>query len=238
LALVNRYNIYAQGRNLNLALVERIALWVTKMLRMFGLGEGPVVDGGIGWGKEQSEQDSGAFNKTEVILPYLRVLSSFRDGVRRLAIENKEGAMKEILTLSDRLRDDDLIPLGVQLDDQDDGKALIKTDVDPEQLIRERDEKRGQADAKAAKKAAAKEAERQKQLQKLEKGKTSPSEIFRPPHVPEGTYSEWDAHGIPLTDGEGKPLSKNAAKKLQKDFANQQKAHQEYLEWQKSQTDA
>ncbi len=34
--------------------------------------------------------------------------------------------------------------------------------------------------------------------------------------MPEGTYSEWDAHGIPLTDGEGKPLSKNAAKKLQK----------------------
>ncbi len=32
------------------------------MLRMFGLGEGPVIDGGIGWGKEQSEQDSGAFN--------------------------------------------------------------------------------------------------------------------------------------------------------------------------------
>ncbi len=39
--------------------------------------------------------------------------------MRRLAIENEEGAMKEILTLSDRLRDDDLIPLGVQLDDQD-----------------------------------------------------------------------------------------------------------------------
>ncbi|KLO15365.1 cysteinyl-tRNA synthetase [Schizopora paradoxa] len=234
--LVSRYNVYAQGKDLNVSLVKRIALWETKMLRMFGLGEGPVVEGEIGWGKEQRDQGAEPINKTEVIMPYLRVLSSFRDGVRRLAIENKDGAMKEILTLSDRLRDDELLPLGVQLDDQDDGKALIKTDIDPEQLMRERDEKRAQADAKAAKKAKAKEEERKKQLQKLEKGKTPPSEMFKPPHVPEGTYREWDAQGIPLTDGEGNPLSKNAAKKAQKDFANQQKAHQEYLEWQKSQT--
>lgn len=103
--------------------------------------------------------------------------------------------------------------------------------------MRERDEKRAQAEAKAAKKAKAKEEERKKQLQKLEKGKTPPSELFKPPHVPEGTYREWDAQGIPLTDGEGNPLSKNAAKKVQKDYGNQQKAHQEYLEWQKLQTD-
>ena len=102
--------------------------------------------------------------------------------------------------------------------------------------MRERDEKRAQAEAKAAKKAKAKEEERKKQLQKLEKGKTPPSEMFKPPHVPEGTYREWDSQGIPLTDGEGNPLSKNAAKKAQTDFANQQKAHQEYLEWQKAQT--
>ena len=52
-------------------------------------------------------------------MPYLKVLSSFRDGVRRLAIANKEGTVKDILRLCDQLRDDDLVPLGVALDDQE-----------------------------------------------------------------------------------------------------------------------
>lgn len=52
-------------------------------------------------------------------MPYLRTLSSFRDGVRRLAMARGDGALKDILALSDKLRDVDLVPLGVALDDQD-----------------------------------------------------------------------------------------------------------------------
>ena len=52
-------------------------------------------------------------------MPYLRTLSSFRDGVRRLAIANGEDALKNILALCDQLRDVDLVPLGVALDDQE-----------------------------------------------------------------------------------------------------------------------
>jgi cysteinyl-tRNA synthetase len=52
-------------------------------------------------------------------MPYLRTLSSFRDGVRRLAMEKSDGALKEILSLCDKLRDNDLVNLGVALDDQE-----------------------------------------------------------------------------------------------------------------------
>ena len=52
-------------------------------------------------------------------MPYLRTLSSFRDGVRRLAIAGGDNALKSILALSDQLRDVDLVPLGVALDDQE-----------------------------------------------------------------------------------------------------------------------
>lgn len=52
-------------------------------------------------------------------MPYLRALSSFRDGVRQLAIAKGETALKDILALCDKLRDVDLVPLGVALDDQD-----------------------------------------------------------------------------------------------------------------------
>jgi cysteinyl-tRNA synthetase len=52
-------------------------------------------------------------------MPYLRSLSAFRDGVRRAAMQRSEDALKEILALCDKLRDVDLVPLGVALDDQE-----------------------------------------------------------------------------------------------------------------------
>jgi len=143
-----------------------------------------------------------------------------------------EDASKDILALCDNLRDIDLVPLGVALDDQPDGKALVKL-MPPSDLIKARDEKRALADAKAVKKAAAAEAERLKRQQRLEKGRVAPEEMFKPPNVPEGTYSKWDETGMPAMDGEGKELSKSGAKKLAKDWAAQKKLHEEFLVWQK-----
>jgi cysteinyl-tRNA synthetase len=65
--------------------------------------------------------------REEVVMPYLRVLSSFRDGVRRLAISKGDGAAKETLALCDKVRDSDLMPLGVALDDQE-GRSFLDTD--------------------------------------------------------------------------------------------------------------
>lgn len=86
------------------------------MLRMFGLGEGENHE--IGWGQE-AQEGTGALDREEVLMPYLRALSAFRDGVRQLAIAKGDGAAKDILALCDRLRDQDLVPLGVALDDQE-----------------------------------------------------------------------------------------------------------------------
>ncbi|OSD07063.1 hypothetical protein PYCCODRAFT_1359815 [Trametes coccinea BRFM310] len=231
--LVSKTNVYIRtpGANLEIGLIQRVARWVGDMLRMFGLGEGETQE--IGWGQERNA-DEGSVNREEILMPYLRTLSSFRDGVRKLAIAKGDNALKDILALSDKLRDVDLVPLGVALDDQEDGKALVKL-VTPEELIKAREEKRAQAEAKAARKAAAVEAERQKRLAALEKGRIPPQELFRPPNVPEGTYGSWDENGIPLTDGEGKELSKSASKKLQKEWTLQKKRHEDFLEWQKQQ---
>ncbi|KAH9946950.1 cysteinyl-tRNA synthetase [Amylocystis lapponica] len=230
--LVSRTNVYinSRGASLDTSVVERIARWVGQMLRMFGLGEGENTE--IGWGQDRAEE-GGSVDREEILMPYLRTLSTFRDGVRRLAIAKGDGALKDILALSDKLRDVDLVPLGVALDDQEDGKALVKI-VSSADLIKARDEKRALVEAKAAKKAAIVEAERQKRLQKLEEGRVPPHEFFKPPNVPAGTYGSWDESGLPLTDGEGKELSKNAGKKVQKEWARQKKLHEEFLEWQKS----
>jgi len=136
--------------------------------------------------------------------------------------------LKDILALCDKLRDEELIPLGVALDDQEDGKALLKL-APPAELMKARDEKRAVAEAKQAKKEAAKEAERLKRLERLEKGRLSPQEMFKPPHVKEGEYGSWDESGVPLTDKDGKELSKNLKKKLLKDYETQKKLHAEFL---------
>jgi cysteinyl-tRNA synthetase len=117
-----------------------------------------------------------------------------------------------------------------------DGKALVKL-VSPAELIKARDEKRAQMEAKAEKKAATVEAERLKRLQKLEKGRVAPGDSFKPPNVPVGTYGSWNEAGLPITDGEGKELSKNQAKKVQKDWAAQKKLHDEFLVWQKERSE-
>jgi cysteinyl-tRNA synthetase len=183
-------------------------------------------------------------------MPYLRVLSTFRDGVRRLAMEKTDQSLKNILSLCDKLRDEDLVPFGVALDDQDgesqhavklqlsrstiDGKALIKL-VPPEDLVKARNEKQALREAKAARKAAADEAERQKRMERLEKGRIAPQHMFKPPHIPDGTYGSWNEAGIPLTDAHGNELGKNQTKRLQKDWESQKRVHEEFLIWERAQ---
>ncbi|KAI0305388.1 tRNA synthetases class I (C) catalytic domain-containing protein [Multifurca ochricompacta] len=216
--LISRTNVYINSRanELDVSVVERVGRWVGGMLRMFGLGEGDPTD--LGWG-QPSQDGSVTLNREEIVMPYLRILSSFRDGVRQLAISKGDGAAQEILALCDKLRDTDLVPLGVALDDQEDGKALVKL-VDPAELIRAREEKRAQAEAKAGKKAAAQELERQKKQQKLERGRVPPEQLFRPPYVPGGFMA-------------GKELSKNRTKKVQKEWGEQKRLHEEYTAWKK-----
>ena len=51
--LVSRTNVYinSRGKELEVGVVVRVASWVGKMLRMFGLGEGETSE--IGWGQER-----------------------------------------------------------------------------------------------------------------------------------------------------------------------------------------
>ncbi|KAJ7467162.1 tRNA synthetases class I (C) catalytic domain-containing protein [Mycena latifolia] len=231
--LITRTNVYitARGKALNVQLLENTARWAGQMLRMFGLGAGPAEE--LGWGVDDAA--GAGINREEVLMPYIRSLSTFRDSVRRLAMGKGDTALQDILALCDRLRDVDLVPLGVALDDQEDGKALVKL-VPPADLMRAREEKRALAEAKALKKTAAAEAERAKRAAKLEKGRVAPQDMFKPPNVPEGTFGSWNEDGIPLTDAEGKELSKTKGKNVRKDWALQEKLHDEWLAWQKGTT--
>lgn len=117
LDIVSKVNVYiaTRGSAANLEPVQVIAEWVTRMLRMFGLGEGPVSEGQIGWGKELGEGEENGEEFEKKVDKYLKALVGFRDEIRKIARDG--GESKEILALCDRFRDRDLVELGVQLDD-------------------------------------------------------------------------------------------------------------------------
>jgi cysteinyl-tRNA synthetase len=60
--LIGKVNQYfsARGRDLNVEPVRVVAEWITRMLRMFGLGEGAYTEGSVGWGKAGEEGSGGA----------------------------------------------------------------------------------------------------------------------------------------------------------------------------------
>ncbi|KAG0231526.1 hypothetical protein BGW42_000171 [Actinomortierella wolfii] len=222
-ALVSRTNIYIRdsGKNLNADIVNKVATYVSKILRTFGL-DGVVAEP-IGL---SDAGGAGGVSKEDIALPYLQVLSTFRDNVRAMAREGRPA--KDLLALSDKLRDEDLEQLGVSLDDREDGRALIKF-VPAEELAAQRQLKLKQAAEKQARKeelARAKEAAR---LAKLEKGKLSHLEMFRT-SAQAAEYGSFDPEtGIPLTDKEGQELPKSRKKKLTKEWEAQRKLHEEYL---------
>ena len=106
-----------------------------------------------------------------------------------------------------------------------DGKALVKL-VAPEILIRDREEKAALLLEKASKKAAHKAAEEAKRMERLERGRVPPSEMFFPANCADG-YTAFDATGMPTLDAEGVELTKSKSKNLKKSFDQQAKLHKE-----------
>ncbi|KAF9350264.1 hypothetical protein BGX26_011540 [Mortierella sp. AD094] len=224
LALVSRTNVYIKdaGKNLNVEVVSKVAQYVSKTLRTFGL-DGIVADP-IGF--SGAEGGAAGVSVEDVAMPYLQVLSTFRDTIRSYAREGRSA--QEMLALSDKLRDEDLERLGVSLDDREDGKALIKF-IPAEELAAQRQAKIQQAAEKAAKKEEAARAKEAARLAKLEKGKVSHLEMFRQGAGSSEYGSFEDETGIPLTDKEGQELPKSRKKKLTKEWEVQKKLHEDYL---------
>ena len=134
--LINKINLYLQQdpATINVQLLERTCRWITRLLDVFGF---TMHSSGLGWRAESLDQDN--VDREQILLPYLKALSEFRDTVRQAAREKRPYV--ELLELCDKLRDEEMVELGVSLDDRSDGKALVKL-VDRETLISARNEKK------------------------------------------------------------------------------------------------
>ncbi|XP_054716783.1 cysteine--tRNA ligase, cytoplasmic-like [Uloborus diversus] len=201
----------------NRKLLSSIMQYITKILKIFG------ADFGDSSSEYRISDASGVEVNEEALMPYLRVLSDFRENVRQKA---KESGAIPVLKLCDELRDDILPKHGVRLEDQSQGqKAAIKL-VDPEILAREQEQK--------MKMEMEKKLEKERKMQELAaakaekdaKKKILPSELFK---SMTDKYSQFDEKGIPTHDAEGKKLSESQMKKVMKLYAQQEKNYNSYL---------
>ncbi|OAA67192.1 cysteinyl-tRNA synthetase [Niveomyces insectorum RCEF 264] len=170
-------------------------------------------------------------------LPYLRAVAGLRDELRRVAAavsasgsgsgsgNNGDKATKgALLALSDRIRDYDLVALGVQLDDQPNRPSLIKF-VPVAKLVAARDEKAAAVAEKARLKAEAQRAREAAEAAKWDKAKVTPQALFRV-----AAYAAWDAEGVPTRLADGSEVPKSTQKRLKKEWERQKKLHEAYLD--------
>jgi cysteinyl-tRNA synthetase len=165
---------------------------------------------------------TGANDIETISMPYLRTVSRMRDELRRLAPTSP--SKKQILSLSDRIRDEDLTNLGVYLDDRPDGQPSLVKFVPKVDLIAQREEKAAKEREKVAQKAAARLARERQEEERKEKAKVSPMDMYKG----DERFSEWDEEGMPVKMKSGEEVPKSQLKKLRKDWEKQKKLWEEY----------
>jgi cysteinyl-tRNA synthetase len=222
---VNKYLMATQGQPKIVPLLRTVAEFVHRMLSVFGviqredLGFGAAGEGAAGGAGE------GGASREDTLRPFLDGIASFRDAVRSAA--QRKAEPREILRLCDELRDSALPKLGVRLEDATDGKSGATWKLeDPKELERQFREKERTRLLSKLSSLEQKRITNARLLDKLKKGAVPPAELFRG----SGEYAAFDDAGVPTADKEGKPLSKNAAKKVAKEFAEQKAAYEKHLE--------
>merc|ERR1719391_400459 len=215
--LVSQSNAYiskkSSDQSTNRGVLKNVAVYITDIFDILGLV--PTQEQ-IGF-PAASAAGAGA-NTEEMVMPYLEVLSRFRDVVRKEARGLKA---VDILKECDKIRDDVLPELGVRLEDKETEPTVIKL-VDKAELAREKEMKAKQEEAKRLEKAK-KKADADA---KAAKNKIPPWEMFK---AETDKFSKFDDKGMPTHDSKGEEISKAQVKKLQKLYAAQEKKYNDYV---------
>jgi len=229
LDLVKATHVYLSSpeqNNVNAMLISTVAQYVTSILKAFGL----IRDSKVGW---DTEDGSGGGNREEILAPVLDALMDFRASVRdkaRNSSESPEDRVKQVLKECDTFRDDVLPALGIRLEDLTDGPVWKL--ANPEELLRERQQKELEQERKRQEKEAkAKELAEKEALNRM-----PPSEYMKQLTLEDGKtpkYTQFDDDtNLPTHASNGEPLNKNQTKKAQKEYAAQQKKYDKYLKQQ------
>jgi cysteinyl-tRNA synthetase len=197
--------------------VQKVAIYVTKILRIFG-----VVQGNDVIGFAESGGDGGT--KEDIVAPFVDAFVDFREKVRGAAKSKSNPG--EFLKHCDDIRDETLANLGIRVEDSAE-TSVWKMD-DPEVIRKEVEEKRQRAAEAAAKKKQGQITRLETDVQKANSAKVVVTEMFKVGANAE-KWGSYDDDGKPLTTKAGEALSKSQQKSIAKEVKNQEKAHEKLL---------
>jgi cysteinyl-tRNA synthetase len=217
--LVQECNKYltAETKPKNL-LVQKVAIYVNKILRIFCVVQGSDV---IGFGDATGE---GSGSKEDVIAPFVDAFVDFREKVRSAAKAKSDPSA--FLKECDDVRDDTLANLGIRVEDSNES-SIWKSD-DPAVIKKEVDEKRQKVAEAAAKKKQATIDKLEQDIVKAKQNRVPVAEMFKV-GTHEGKWGSYDDEGRPVTTKEGEPLSKSQQKSIAKEQKNQEKANEKLV---------
>ena len=173
---------------------------------------------------------SSAKAQTAGLKDLAAAMQSFEKDLVSLAESN--GSMGQLLERCDRVRDVDLVQLGVRLEDRTGG--YIWMFEDREALEAEQKEAEEKAKAAARQKIQNKLNQKVKELELAEKAAIPPKDLFQNGSN-KGVYSEFDAEGIPTKLANAEELSAKKRKDLVKEMTKQ---HKDFEKLQKQAGDA
>jgi len=201
-------------------LIKKVALYVTKILRVFAVCDGTEE---IGFGDSAG---GGGASTEDTVAPFVQAFVRFRDTVRTAA--KKSGASsKELLDACDEVRDSTLAALGVRVKDSGDADSVWMMD-DPAAIAKEVAEKREKQAEAAAAKRRDKIVRLEKELLAAQAAAVPPKELFRQQQSDKwGSFD--DATGLPLTTTAGEPLSTSQQKATTKAQKNQEKKYEKLV---------
>ena len=204
-----------KNKSLKLHLIYGVGKYISDILKCLGLVYSTEF---VDYFK-LSENDGGK-NVEELLTPYINIITDFRGEVKNICLMDKD--IKKILTLCDKLRDEELPNLGVRIEDKGKGEKSIWKFFDKEEYLKEKEkEKELKENKKKQKESDAKERELKLSLTAKEYYATLTDK-----------YSEFDNMGIPIKNAKGQPLSQEQINKLKKEFAKHDKQHQKWIEQQ------
>ena len=179
-----------------------------------------------------SAEGTGSRGDESMVMPLALLIAEFRHEVRKQA---RASGQEEILRLCDRLRDEQLVDAGIQLEDKPD------TSQNPyavklrrrEEILAERGERARQQEEKAKERERQKQVMKEKQIKAEAQRKMPPNEMFKTAEEIE-KYSAFDEHGIPTHFKDGKEIQGKAKKGLQTAYETQRNKYEKYVAEQSS----
>lgn len=221
--LVSKSNSYIAtvGADIRLEPLIAITKYITKILGVLGF---PSRSDALGWVDDSSADSVSENSKEDIVMPYVKCLSQFRDEVRLLAMNKTD--VTALLPITDRIRDFDLLKLNIALDDRQGQASLVKflSDKEKDDIIKFNEEKSKREAEKQLKKLEQARLKEAKENERREKAKVSPLDMFR-----NEQFIEWDEDGMPLKDSDGNEVTKSMTKKLRKQWLVQKKLHEEFF---------